>query len=1671
MHRPVYLSFLFAATKLLATLVYGTFAKGESPGMSRQGYHHWSIHLAGRRSGRRAVKRHSTHRPARRRQLGVELLEVRNLLAALEVSPFPLDETFLLNSLPGATKTIYLDFDGHEAENTQWNVESGRPFIQTPAFNLPDDDLNTFSATERLLFQRIWERVAEDFRPFEVNVTTQDPTIADPGALDNSGAGDQTWGIRIVIGGDSRNDWFTSTGGQLDLGGAVKQDSFSANTPAYIFGLDRVTVPPPPAPPLDLLSVELGIAATTSHLVGHSLGLSHDGQVRYYQNSADNFKWESQFYPLYEGHGTGATSWAPIMGTAGKELSQWSRGEYYNATQTQDDLAIITGPANGFGFRPDDHGSAIDDTTALELDPTLTQFSGEGIIEENTDVDWFSFVVEEEGELLTLDIVPFHKGPNLDVLARIYDASGIERYRSNPLDDIQAGSQSHGSFEDGGWAQLDALGNLSNYVSEVFLTRGTYFLTVEGAGRPITFIDSTVHPGPIVRDPENDPMPPDTSDWGYSNYGSLGYYSISGTRKGRLLAGVDFDVAGGVSPSGWKLFSGGGSQEVLRDLPIETSDPPYEYMTYSVGTARVLNGVVSLFGGGAWPAWAASAEFVFEGTTYSVASRNSDTEITLDDTTLNQLVPTSYELRFGTITVVDGVVTMTGDTRWPAWAEDAYLVVAGTSYSIASRDSSTQYTLDDTTLNLPTGTPYELRFGTTYDLTISTTGTALTTVASTAPIDSGALPDHSLPLDGLNGYLPAASGEILTFVWSDLVPEDVYQVFVFGHANTEAHNAITVKGGYWNGEAEQTYEFTQTLAAGGLAVNGEDEPGGIDMPTLSLLVIANEAGEITIDVTGADGFDAGVAGLAIARTELGSIAGQKWNDDGGGDPSNAGNGGGQADPGEQGLAGWMLYLDLNNNGILDADITEDRTVTVEAPEVPQDLLDYATVKNDLIFEEDGIIQDVTVTLDITHTYDADLNVWLIGPDLTEVKLVADRGGNLDNFTNTTFDDSATIAIGDAAAPFTGTFRPEQPLSSFVGKNSAGKWTLKIQDDGPGDIGVLNSWSVAITLEGATTYLEPIQVSDNQGNYLFPDLKPGVYFVREHIQEEQQLDGWRQSWAPPKVLVTSGGDITGVDFGNWIPIFTPGEIGGQKWHDVDGNGVKDAGDVGLEGWVIFFDSNNNGIRDVGADDTEYQADDLPQQITDFSTVTSTVLIDDADLGSIIDLEVTLDITHTFMADLEAFLTSPTGRIVELFTGVGGQFNNFSNVTFRDDPNLRSIDTIGQADLQPGIGYTGEWRPEGSLGEFFGDDAEGLWTLTIRDTTFADEGTLNSWSLSVTTGERFTTTDENGNYTFGNLPAGQYIIQEEMQPGWVQTLGPTMFDDGLGNFHNVVVVAGSVTQVDFGNTNAGPDRPGDYNRDAIVDAADYVFFRKFLTSPASSVPNPYDGPDGDGSSAVDPADRDVWEENFGAGNPILQVAQPDPPGDYNRETTVDAADYVVFRKFLTTAVPVAYAGADGNGNRIVDPGDRDVWVEHFGEVPVGGGSGFAASSAARAAVGVNNASSYSPAVAESPVTEAPTTAEVVGNETTSFSANILFSIVSTPADKSVDLPIENRQADLIGGTVNDAAILALLDSFTDNSPGFDSESQSKSDREGDDFASNEEFDEDLYGVDALFELIGA
>jgi hypothetical protein len=120
------------------------------------------------------------------------------------------------------------------------------------------------------------------------------------------------------------------------------------------------------------------------------------------------------------------------------------------------------------------------------------------------------------------------------------------------------------------------------------------------------------------------------------------------------------------------------------------------------------------------------------------------------------------------------------------------------------------------------------------------------------------------------------------------------------------------------------------------------------------------------------------------------------------------------------------------------------------------------------------------------------------------------------------------------------------------------------------------------------------------------------------------------------------------------------------------------------------------------------------------VNSTLTIPDT--YNVFDLNVRLTIAHTYDEDLSVFLRSPTGTRVELFTGVGGSGNNFTNTVLDDE----AATPIG-AGAPP---FTGTFRPVGNLSAFDGQSVNGVWTLEVTDRWRKQRGTLTSWALLIT-----------------------------------------------------------------------------------------------------------------------------------------------------------------------------------------------------------------------------------------------------------------------------------------------------------------------------------------------------
>ncbi len=373
--------------------------------------------------------------------------------ASAGVSSIATADAFNLESRAGSNRTIYLDFDGVTGiVNTGWNGAYGAPtgsFDAVP-FDLDGNSAN-FNTAERQAIISVWQRVSEDYAPFEVNVTTKDPGYS---AINRSGSNDQIYGTTAVI-----TSMSNMIAGNCNCGGIAYVDVFSDAyshdyyQPAWVFAENLSGA--------DTKS----IAEAATHEVGHNLGLSHDGtsSVGYYG---------------------GAGVWSPIMGVGYyRPLVQWSKGEYPNANNNEDDLSVIA--ASGVNAVSDDFAN----TAAAASPLSAGALSKTGLISDRNDVDVFKF--STDGGALDLAATVAGVSPNLDVKLQLKDAAGNVVLSNDPA------SAAVGYDPDTGISGLSA--SLSTTVAA-----GSYSIWVEGVGSG-------------------------NLSTGYSDYASLGAYTLSGS--------------------------------------------------------------------------------------------------------------------------------------------------------------------------------------------------------------------------------------------------------------------------------------------------------------------------------------------------------------------------------------------------------------------------------------------------------------------------------------------------------------------------------------------------------------------------------------------------------------------------------------------------------------------------------------------------------------------------------------------------------------------------------------------------------------------------------------------------------------------------------------------------------------------------------------------------------------------------------------------------------------------------------------------------------------------------------------------------------------------------------------------------------------------------------------
>jgi hypothetical protein len=319
--------------------------------------------------------------------VGLEQIAVVSDTTSVTGSTVPLSSLPQLSSNASARAKLYLDFNGHT--QTGWGSFGT---VTTPAFD-QDGNRSSLSSGEIATIREVWTRVAEDYAPFNIDVTTIDPA---------GQAGVRV--ARVAIGGNW-SDWYgSSAGGVAYVGG------FTNSLPSVAFVFEDALGNGNPR----------YLAEAISHEAGHLFGLQHQAV------------WSGS--TLVVAYNSGSGNWAPIMGTGYyADRTTWHVGPTSNsAGSIQDDMAIIAGATNGFGWRADDFGNTP--ATASRLTGTSVNLAG--IIGQPTDIDMWSFTTG--GGTVSLQLAGVQFGGNLDSVLELRDASGRSLVMSSPANSLGA---------------------------------------------------------------------------------------------------------------------------------------------------------------------------------------------------------------------------------------------------------------------------------------------------------------------------------------------------------------------------------------------------------------------------------------------------------------------------------------------------------------------------------------------------------------------------------------------------------------------------------------------------------------------------------------------------------------------------------------------------------------------------------------------------------------------------------------------------------------------------------------------------------------------------------------------------------------------------------------------------------------------------------------------------------------------------------------------------------------------------------------------------------------------------------------------------------------------------------------------------------------------------------
>ncbi|MGE3165754.1 MAG: proprotein convertase P-domain-containing protein [Planctomycetota bacterium] len=429
------------------------------------------------------------------------------------------------------------------------------------------------------------------------------------------------------------------------------------------------------------------------------------------------------------------------------------------------------------------------------------------------------------------------------------------------------------------------------------------------------------------------------------------------------------------------------------------------------------------------------------------------------------------------------------------------------------------------------------------------------------------------------------------------------------------------------------------------------------------------------------------------------------------------------------------------------------------------------------------IGDIQVQVDITHTFVGDLLVDVTSPANTTVRVHDGSGLNQQDLKVTYWEFGTPN--GDLPYNCECNMQPTGPGSmvDFSGELTLGDWRLSVVDRFAGDFGSLNEWCLR-TYDNMPVFA----VSDLACGLSATAGSVDVSWTHptDHDAVDVFVDGVLEAVLVGPFLAGSSNTyttipLTGPDLLQICVVPRTGAVSGPQqccsisvtvppvqnlgWTTVGASGVIDLD------WTLprAYDSiqiylNDVQIASIAGNATSFSTPpqavpssgrlcvegflsafgfsartcapflllptvDLEEcssptsVITDLSTPTQdTITVGSSDL--IMDLEVALSLSHTFVGDLDVDLSSPLGTVVRLHDQGGGSANDL-NLLFADNGVLNGTAPYDCGCTMQPSGVNGA----GSLMDFAQEPAAGPWTLSVTDNFALDDGLLQRWCLRV------------------------------------------------------------------------------------------------------------------------------------------------------------------------------------------------------------------------------------------------------------------------------------------------------------------------------------------------------